>query len=77
MNNDGSPAYPNPEAGQQHFSDMAAYTGLTLRDYFAARAMQGFLANPAQDYAPMTSAAMSAVVWDAWEIADAMIKSRG
>ena len=35
------PAFPAPEAGQQHFSDPAAYTGMTLRDYFAAKAMQG------------------------------------
>lgn len=73
---DGGPAYPCPEAGVQHFSDMAAYTGMTLRDYFAAGAVQGLLSNQAQDYAPMTPIALHAVVLDAWKIADAMIKYR-
>ncbi|NDY89719.1 hypothetical protein [Ideonella livida] len=32
------PAFPAPEAGVHHFSDPAAYTGMSLRDYFAAHA---------------------------------------
>ena len=45
--------------------------GMTLRDYFAARAMQGFLtAEYASTYRPE--------VWakDAYEMADAMLKAR-
>ena len=34
--NTGGPAFPAPEAGQQHFSDPSVYLGMTLRDYFAA-----------------------------------------
>lgn len=51
-------------------------TGMTLRDYFAAKAMQGMLANPNQDYAPLTVKAQEAVVAGAYEMADAMIKAR-
>ena len=43
--------------------------GMTLRDYFAAKAMQGFCANPnlrGSDWMPA----------DAYKIADAMLKQR-
>lgn len=50
--------------------------GMTLRDYFAAKAMQGMLANPNQDYAPLTIRAQEAVVAGAYEMADAMLKAR-
>jgi hypothetical protein len=41
--NDGGPAFPLQSAGP----DFApGYAGMTLRDYFAAKAMQGLLANP-------------------------------
>ena len=37
----GGPAFPAP-AGVTHITQQ----GMTLRDYFAAKAMQGMLANP-------------------------------
>jgi len=54
-------AFPNP-----HRTDM---TGMTLRDYFAAKAMQGLLASDV--YAPMDSFATRA-----YAMADAMLKAR-
>ncbi len=39
---DGGPAFPLPEKLYEH-SEIPAF-GLSLRDYFAAKAMQGFLA---------------------------------
>lgn len=63
--NDGGPAFPSsntPETG--YFAE-----GMTLRDYFAAKAMQSFLAQ-------------RAFPWDieipatAYRIADAMLKAR-
>lgn len=44
--------------------------GMTLRDYFAAKAMQGALANP-----EVKESAGARSEW-AYEIADAMLKAR-
>jgi hypothetical protein len=46
--------------------------GMTLRDYFAAKAIQGMLACPVQ---PQSGPDMYAR--DAYTIADAMLKARG
>lgn len=35
---DGGPAFPAPDAGEEHFSQRSAYMGMSLRDYFAAHA---------------------------------------
>lgn len=35
---DGGPAFPAPDLGEQDFNQRAAYPGMTLRDYFAAKA---------------------------------------
>jgi len=47
--------------------------GMTLRDYFAAKAMQGFMANKAN---PMHFQPENDAAW-AYTIADAMLKARG
>lgn len=67
--NTGGPAFPAPEAGQQHFSDPSVYLGMTLRDYFAAKAMQGFCADPNMPSVEKT-------VEIAYAVADAMMKAR-
>ena len=46
--------------------------GMTLRDYFAAKAMQGFMANKAN---PMHFQPENDSAW-AYTIADAMMKAR-
>ena len=46
--------------------------GMTLRDYFAAKAMQGWLANPKTEYE--TSYEKFAKVF--YEMADALMKAR-
>ena len=46
--------------------------GMTLRDYFAAKAMQGFMANKAN---PMHFQPENDATW-AYTIADAMLKAR-
>lgn len=51
-------------------------SGLTVRDYFAAKAMQGILANPAQ----LDNVNDKSAEWvsrDAYLVADAMLKARG
>jgi hypothetical protein len=61
---DGRPAFPVPHPSQE--------SGMMLRDYFAAKAMQGMLAcsvHPASDEHMLSR--------DAYTVADAMIKARG
>jgi hypothetical protein len=50
-------------------------SGMTLRDYFAAKAIQGFLAYAAHKgiYAPPDDELASA----SYQLADAMLKARG
>ena len=65
----GGPAFPcHPEIIPHRDHDFA---GMTLRDYFAAKAMQGFLtAKYASTYRPEFWAK------NAYEMADAMLKAR-
>ena len=64
MINDGGPAFPTP-SGIQHND------GLSLRDYFAAAALKGMLANP-----NIYDICDEAAVLESFEIADAMLKAR-
>ena len=77
---DGGPAFPCEVGwgGQmlQTGNHQWTHQGATLRDYFAAKAMQGMLENPNQDYAPLTLKAQEAVVSGAYEMADAMLAAR-
>lgn len=68
------PAFPSPDLGEFDFGRRSAYPGMSLRDYFAAKAMQslilegaGFNADPNQ-IEPMTATA--------YDWADAMLKAR-
>ena len=63
--NDGGPAFPRSATGHCHSQE-----GMTLRDYFAAAALQGILADG------------GGASWDddaknAFRAADAMLKARG
>lgn len=49
--------------------------GMTLRDYFAAKAMQGILSNPGQ-LDNVNDDAANWVTRDAYLVADAMLKAR-
>jgi hypothetical protein len=65
-----TPAFPIfPETGAGHAS---AFQGMTLRDYFAAKAMQGFMANKSN---PMHFQPENDANW-AYSIADAMLAVR-
>ena len=57
-------AFPNPNRTDQ--------VGMTLRDYFAAKAMQGFMANKSN---PMHFQPENDANW-AYSIADAMLAAR-
>ena len=51
------PAFPvstrDPVEGHPGPDNTWQFPGMTLRDYFAAKALSGFLAHPAQDEAPL------------------------
>lgn len=51
--------------GEQDFGERGAYPGMTLRDYFAAKAMQGLLARNGACHPA-----------DAYDMADAMLEAR-
>ena len=69
---DGGPAFPAPDAGEEHFSQRSAYMGMTLRDYFAAKVMQSLLTQPS--VAKMSLNNLVANL--AYEQADAMLARR-
>lgn len=60
--NDGGPAFPIGSTPEEWGN------GMTLRDYFAAKAMQSYICD---DYTP------DAIAKAAYEMADAMLKARG
>ncbi len=62
MNN--TPAFPNPH--------LRGDEGMTLRDYFAAKAMQGLLSDPDWRQDMMSDETAFA----AYEVADSMLKAR-
>jgi len=52
--------------------DNITCTGMTLRDYFAAKAMQGFMASPLLK----VELGEYATALNAYKVADAMLKAR-
>ena len=70
--NTGGPAFPQDLQGRR--GDDPFLQGMTLRDYFAAKAMQGLLADPTID--PTFKADHKQFAYAAYEIADAMLKAR-
>lgn len=65
---DGGPAFPRDERHLGH-------NGMTLRDYFAAKAMQGLITSRHPDHHGQDGPAQLA--YDAYLIADAMLAARG
>lgn len=64
--NNGGPAYPTQ-----------GYEGLTVRDYFAAKAMQGWLASyPESNQHPVSAHHENMVAELSYLMADAMLKAR-
>lgn len=64
--NNGGPAYPTQ-----------GYEGLTVRDYFAAKAMQGWLASyPESNQHPVVTHHENMVAELSYLMADAMLKER-
>ncbi|MGE6564384.1 hypothetical protein ACQKF2_16640 [Pseudomonas hunanensis] len=78
--NTGGPAFPAPEAAKTLFGEGQAdrFMGMELRDYFAAKALQGLLAWPGDEasgsYHSNSDPAHTASM--AYEYADAMLAAR-
>lgn len=75
---DGGAAFARPRsADPDHYHNAETYhaqEGMSLRDYFAAKAMQGFLSNAhLAKKEPMNRVQMSVA---AYELADAMLVER-
>ena len=79
--NDGGPAFPIGSTPEEWGN------GMTLRDYFAAKAMQSMLAVPNdQRYGDRADKSLSIEEWQEWgltgiveysyKVADAMLKAR-
>lgn len=69
--NTGGPAFPVLIVDRP--KELTHFNGMTLRDYFAAKAMQGFMANKSN---PMHYQPEEDAQW-AYIMADAMLKARG
>lgn len=69
---DGGSAFPVVNAGDWSY-------GATLRDYFAAKALQGLLANPklAPEIVKRGGCSSGWIEESAFGFADAMLKARG
>lgn len=71
--NDGGPAFPRPHSESDYgFHDLQE--GMTLRDYFAAKAMQALIEDGLKRDG---SATVRNVAKDAYRMADAMLAARG
>ena len=69
MNKTGGPAFPLHNHGAQTLGLHVA--GMTLRDYFAAKAMQTYMINEVWNPDTYKGAAITA-----YRVADAMLKAR-
>ncbi len=67
--NTGGPAFPTDSAAQVG-NQTWHFEGMTLRDYFAAHALQGIIAKGEDEMFPVARAA------EAYALADAMLKAR-
>jgi hypothetical protein len=69
--NNGGPAFPMPSGPEPRFESTTHYNeGMTLRDYFAAAALQGMLTDSC------IQGSDSQFAESAYSYADAMLKAR-
>lgn len=70
MKNNGGPAFPSQEINQLYANEPVK-NGMSLRDYFAAKAMQGVVVDMG-----ITQTQTGFIAAVAYKIADAMLKAR-
>ncbi len=71
----GGPAFPVPLHPGQSYQGHATCDGMTLRDYFAAKAMAAVWADIPED--ANREQALQVLGHNAYEMADAMLAARG
>jgi len=70
------PAFPQSEEVFEHSLGYSVrYEGMTLRDYFAAKALQGFCSNPNVEAGSLANT-LKNVAADCYVAADLMLKER-
>ena len=69
--NTGGPAFPQVELDRVTGNPCDQHFGMTLRDYFAAKAMQALIYRPESEYWTTEEIAI-----DAYSYADEMLKER-
>ena len=72
----GGPAFPAMNGRQTGHEDYR-YEGMTLRDFFAAKAMQSFITQGPVQHEPRFAAYAKNVATVAYFMADAMLAARG
>ena len=71
----GGPAFPNvPDGAGDRWANWD--TGMSLRDYFAAQALQGFIASGRINTDRASSYYADSIAGNAYKLADAMIRER-
>lgn len=81
-NKTGGPAFP--ELGNVGYnSDWQSESGMTLRDYFAAKALQGLCANPGGPFQAndmsgwaIVNCELDDIANESYKLADAMLRAR-
>lgn len=76
MSTKSIPAFPVPLNPGQGWNDMGPCDGMTLRDYFAARAMHQFLNGAVLPVGVDASEELAMLAARAYETADAMLAAR-
>jgi hypothetical protein len=71
---DGGQAFPKPDVQLENGEKVWGFDGMSLRDYFAAKAMEGLCSFPFKD--DMKTSFVEWVSQLSYEIADEMIKQR-
>ena len=71
-NINGGPAFPVPLLPGQSWQGMGPCDGMTLRDYFAGKALQGICAHP-----DTWGLLQKGIARTAYDMADEMITARG
>lgn len=75
----GGPAFARPKSPKGEYTDSdvpGAQTGMTLRDYFAAKAASGLLSDHVARIEGLSMTPVSAVAEYAYALADAMLAER-
>ncbi|EML6314496.1 hypothetical protein [Pseudomonas aeruginosa] len=71
----GGPAFPVPLNPGEPYQGHSPFDGMTLRDYFAAKAVQAWISTYGVSH-PATNSTCDTVAKQAYQVADAMLEAR-